>query len=345
MIPEFEIRVGDALAVLRTLESDRFHCAVTSPPYWALRDYGVEGQMGVETTPQEYLLKMTAVFDEVRRTLRPDGTLWMNMGDCYASSTYGSGGGWAKNGDAYQDAPKQSRSLFKDPGYKALLPVKNLVGMPWRLALALQASGWTLRCDIIWSKPNPMPESVRDRPTKSHEYVFLMTKSARYWYDADAVREPHSSIPPGIENESDAWKSGEVYANEGVFSARRRQKSRPATYFGNANGRNIRSVWTIQAMPFPGSHFATFPLALAERCIKAGCPPEGEVLDPFAGAGTTLLAARLLGRKSFGIELNPEYAAMARHRVATMGEGREPHPNPSPLCGEGLPLFAEVAGE
>lgn len=381
---------GDALAVLQTMESGSVHCVVTSPPYWGLRDYGVAGQLGLEKTPEEYIEKMVTLFAEVKRVLRDDGTLWLNMGDKIVE--------------------------------------KNLCGMPWRLAMALQADGWWLRCDIIWSKPNPMPESVTDRPSKAHEYVFLLTKSARYFYDAEAVREPLSATviahpeklgfkdsrpdighPNGTNGRRGAPPKGSV--NKPDYIDRRMDrtdgKARPPMMTTHRNyhpaGRNLRSVWVIATHAYPDAHFATFPPKLVEPCVKAGTSEKGTcsncgapwarklekvetgetqkapdgwathdgdhgsihrdgresgepnlpivetktigweptcsscrlspsilstalkgeedgivpcvVLDPFAGSGTTGMVARRLGRFFIGIELNPEYAKMARNRI------------------------------
>jgi site-specific DNA-methyltransferase (adenine-specific) len=261
---------GDCRTLLPTLPAESVHCVVTSPPYWGLRDYGCEGQLGLEPTPEEYVATMVAVFRAVRRVLRADGTLWCNLGD------------------AFQD--------------------KQLLGMPWRLAFALQADGWYLRADIIWAKPNPMPESVTDRPTKAHEYIFLLTKSARYFYDAEAVREP-------------AIHAGARIVGLGTTKPfdpdRQRTLLRGERTVGEH--RNLRSVWTIRSAPFPDAHFATFPSALAQRCILAGCPQGGTVLDSFAGSGTVGAVAEQLGRHSVLIELSPAYVRMAEQRTAQYG--------------------------
>ena len=269
--------VGDCLEILPGLEAESVQCVVTSPPYWGLRDYGVAGQMGLEATPDEYVAKMVAVFREVRRVLRDDGTLWLNLGDSF-------------NG-------------------------KQLVGMPWRLAFALQADGWYLRSDIIWAKPNPMPESVTDRPTKSHEYVFLLSKSARYYYDQEAISEPTDGRswhdvtgPPRVGVPGQTKQDGHGRRHAG-FNGRYFSGPPPST-------RNARSVWAIATQPFPGAHFATFPEALARRCVLAGCPEGGVVLDPFAGSGTVGVVCKATGRDFLGIELSPKYVAMAERRIA-----------------------------
>jgi DNA modification methylase len=257
---------GDSLAILRRLPDQSVQCCVTSPPYWGLRDYGVRGQLGLESTPEAYLTRMVEVFREVRRVLRNDGVLFLNMGDSFES--------------------------------------KQLVGMPWRLAFALQADGWYLRSDIIWHKPNPMPESVTDRPTKAHEYVFLLTKSQRYFWDQEAVKENGTGRIAGNNNVNRAGEPGFEIRNGFLKVADVEWHSR-----------NIRSVWTITPKPFRGAHFATFPPALVERCVKAGSKPGDVILDPFIGSGTVAAVSRSLGRDCIGIDLNPKYLTMARQRV------------------------------
>jgi DNA modification methylase len=246
---------GDVIACLRSLPDACVQCVVTSPPYWGLRDYGVEGQIGLEPTPEEYVEKMVEVFREVRRVLRDDGTLWLNLGDSYNGSG-GAGGDYASGG------LKAGQPKYPGRRISALKP-KDLVGIPWRVAFALQEDGWYLRSDIIWSKPNPMPESVTDRPTKSHEYVFLLTKRARYFYDADAVREAHVSV------DQSPRKSG---VGNGL---NRTDRGVGREFFGNPAGRNRRTVWEIPTQPTPEAHFATFPEALVEPCIKAGTSERG----------------------------------------------------------------------
>jgi DNA modification methylase len=405
---------GDVRSVLPTLPDGSVQCCVTSPPYFGLRDYGVDGQIGLEPTVDAYVAELVSVFREVRRVLRDDGTLWLNLGDSYA----GSWGAHSRGHDApgnleggsmlsarqIQAAPKGTKTgSIRGEGIKP----KDLIGVPWMVAFALRADGWFLRSDIIWAKPNPMPESVRDRPTKAHEYLFLLTKNARYYWDADAVREEGKS-----ESEAryaNGYKSFGAGQFEGSPADRRTAKEIPAEKLAHLTGRNIRSVWTIATHAYPGSHFATFPPALVEPCIKAGtsekgaCPacgapwvrvveqqtrngswhqhendavtgnqkPSGQklwdayqppkqlgwqpscacdgtfvdepytldepertwkrfvpgpdgvgdpvpcvVLDPFFGAGTVGLVADRLGRDAIGIELNPDYAAMARKRIA-----------------------------
>lgn len=348
---------GDALTTLKTIPDESVNCCVTSPPYWGLRDYGtakweggipecdhkvgrfeysvsekqksnngsaghqamdvcpkcgavrIDEQLGLEKTPEEYVNKLVEVFREVRRVLRKDGTLWLNLGDSY------SGAGWRNNG----------------------LKPKDLVGIPWRVAFALQADGWWLRQDIIWHKPNPMPESVRDRCTKAHEYIFLLSKQAKYYYDADAVKEPFRG------KDERQWAGN--YKDDGSIiqgdtkKGIKRTKSYPKEYAGGGtsfnghsgyykadgtpigNGfRNLRSVWTVTTKPYKEAHFATFPPKLIEPCILAGCPRGGVVLDPFIGSGTVAMVATQLGRDYIGIDLNPTYIELAEKRKqVTMG--------------------------
>jgi DNA modification methylase len=296
------IILGDVLETLRGMESESVNCIVTSPPYWGLRDYGHENQLGLEKTPQEFIAKMTEVFRECRRVLAKDGTCWVNMGDSYNAGTTATSkpnancdvGGWQK-------ADKVGGFRMDYPGLKP----KDLCGIPWRLALSLQDDGWYLRSDIIWAKPNPMPESVTDRPTKSHEYIFLLTKSAKYWYDADAIAE-ETEYPVGSR----------ANAVKGDFNGKRSDSGLHDSFRAIRDTRNARTVWTIATQPYKEAHFATFPEELPKRCILAGCPEGGTVLDPFAGSGTTIAVAIQLGRKGIGIELNPEYAALARKRIS-----------------------------
>jgi site-specific DNA-methyltransferase (adenine-specific) len=291
------IIVRDCLEALRKLPDESVHCVVTSPPYWGLRDYGISGQLGLESSFQDYLATMVEVFREVRRVLRKDGTLWLNMGDTYASAWVCNRRNVVGNG-SLENGKRANRPNRLGDGLKE----KDLVGMPWRLAFALQADGWYLRSDIIWHKPNPMPESVTDRPTKAHEYVFLMSKIERYFYDAEAVRE--DGVEPNRKrNDRIGGANGHTVRHS------------LGGMIGASAKRNKRTVWTIPTAPFPEAHFATFPPALVEPCILAGCPKGGIVLDPFGGAGTTALIAARLGREAILIELNPQYAAMAERRL------------------------------
>src|SRR5690554_4836246 len=283
-----QIIQGDVIEALRSLPEGFIHTCVTSPPYWGLRDYGVPGQIGLEPTPEEYVEKMVEVFREVRRVLRDDGTLWLNLGDSYANSNTGG---------------NRRMSLKSTKGLKP----KNLVGIPWRVAFALQADGWYLRSDIIWHKPNAMPESVKDRPTKAHEYIFLLTKKPRYYYDADAIRDPHV--------QKDRRGSRRV-TYEIKAKGEQHAPSKSAGYLGqNPKGRNKRTVWTVPTRPYKGAHFAVFPPDLIEPCVLAGAPEGGIVLDPFFGSGTTGLVARKHGRHYVGIELNSEYIELSRKRI------------------------------
>jgi DNA modification methylase len=308
---------GDCRDVLKTLPDESVHCVVTSPPYFGLRDYGVEGQIGIEPTPDEFVAAMVEVFREVRRVLRKDGTCWLNLGDSYANT-----------GNA--NPTMHNSTLGKKPGEKGChmpqpvkiippgLKPKDLIGIPWRVAFALQADGWYLRQDLIWAKPNPMPESVRDRCTKAHEYLFLLAKSERYYFDAEAIAE--DAAPPGPTNPRASYGGrmpSELRGEAGKQPSKIVRGGRDyfLTEVADPTKRNKRSVWTVATQPFKEAHFATFPPDLIEPCIKAGCPKDGTVLDPFGGAGTTGLVADRLGRQAILIELNPEYADMATRRI------------------------------
>jgi DNA modification methylase len=343
--------VGDCRDVLRTLPDESVHCVVCSPPYWGLRDYGnAQFGIGLEETVDEHVAALVGVFREVRRVLRSDGTLWVNYGDAYAGSWGAQGRGDKRSemeiGDRIEGHrrktlseqqiiahPKRAQTgSRKRTGCKA----KDLIGLPWMLAFALRADGWWLRQDIIWSKPNPMPESVTDRCTKAHEYVFMLSKSEHYHYDQEAIKEP-STWDPGNTKMPDGWDT--AASGHGTFHRNGREKGAPKRTdkqrghsrrhagFNDrwdamerseqcAGNRNKRSVWTIATAPFAEAHFATFPPALIEPCILAGCPEGGTVLDPFGGAGTTGLVADRLKRSAILIELNPDYAAMAERRIA-----------------------------
>jgi len=323
---------ADVLAGLRALPDASVHCCVTSPPYWGLRDYGEDGQIGLESTPDEYVARMVEVFREVRRVLRDDGTLWLNLGDSYAANGVS---GLAIKGDTSTlvgtaNAAHTAQKKAVPPGLKP----KDLVGIPWRVAFALQADGWWLRSDVIWAKPNPMPESVTDRPTKAHEYVFLLSKSATYFYDADAIAVPAKYADEAkYDNGQNGHGGGVSHAGQGS-STRKFRKSDKQRGHGRRHAgfndrwdhmerteqcsgmRNRRTVWTITTKPYAEAHFATFPPELPTLCIKAGCPEGGTVLDPFAGSGTTLWVAKEHGRKGVGIELNPEYCDLIAHRCS-----------------------------
>jgi DNA modification methylase len=297
---------ADVMAGLAELPDESVHCVVTSPPYWGLRDYGVPGQIGLEPTPDAFVARMVDVFREVRRVLRADGTCWLNLGDSHNNRTKvrSSSHQPALNGFADDNWADRAARGGVRMSHGMGLKEKDLCGIPWRVALALQADGWWLRSDIIWAKPNPMPESVTDRPTKAHEYLFLLSKAERYYYDAEAIQEQGSGRCPG----NVAYKYDGLVGHETKHGILKQANIPQMT-------RNARSVWTIATAPFAEAHFATFPPELPERCIKAGCPKGGTVLDPFGGAGTTALVADRLQRNAILIELNPEYAAMAEKRI------------------------------
>lgn len=313
-VMDYEILTGDVRERLADIPDGSVRCCVTSPPYWGLRDYGHDGQIGLEQTPDQYVAEMVAVFREVRRVLADDGTLWLNIGDSYASFRDGKATPDTTRGDStgtlVEKGKASNRSAFNFT--ETYIKHKDLVGIPWRVAFALQADGWWLRQDIIWHKPNPMPESVTDRCTKAHEYVFLLTKSAKYFYDVDALREPTvteidgrgstaerkaAGHPTryGMANRGEGWAMPSISAPEG--------------------GRNKRSVWSITTKPFKGAHFAVMPEALAEPCILAGSAPGDLVLDPFTGSGTVAVVALRHKRRFIGTELNPEYVQIATDRI------------------------------
>ncbi len=305
---------GDCREVLRTLPEESVQCCVTSPPYWGLRDYGHDAQVGMEVSLEEYVSEIVGVFRAVRRVLRADGTLWLNLGDSFCSRG-GAGGTMSASGlMAGRERSVMPRPEARDPekfgrwnrDWGGAKP-KDMLGVPWCVAFALRADGWWLRSDIIWHKPNPMPESVEDRPTKSHEYVFLIAKSESYFYDKDAVSSPTKNAGRVID------LTGDQKANRaGPVRQRTLPHGRKITVAGT---RNCRSVWTIQTRPFSGAHFAVMPCALVEPCVLAGSRVGDTILDPFCGSGTVGLVARRHGRDFVGIELNPEYAEMARARV------------------------------
>lgn len=364
--------VGDVRAMLAKIADETFDCVVTSPPYWGLRDYGVAGQIGLERTLGEHLDALVEVFREVRRVMKPQATLWLNYGDCYATAPNGRSAADTKaagtddrtfrdkpfstigaiyvrdheSGDRRGNGPsKQHRNTGSNHTGRivagAVLKPKDLCMVPNRLAIALQEDGWWVRSEIIWHKPNPMPESITDRPAGAHEKVFLLTKSQRYWYDANAVLEPVTGNTHARVSQNVAAQVGSIRANGGSRADRPMKavvRSPKITEAGSGiknnqsfvdgvalvvSERNLRNVWTIPTAAFSEAHFATFPPQLVERCIKAGCPVEGHVLDPFGGAGTTALAAAILGRKASIIELNPEYAKLARARIEAAFMGKE----------------------
>ncbi len=277
---ESRCHFGDATELLRRLPDKCVQMCVTSPPYWGLRDYGVDGQIGLESSPDAYVARIVEVFREVRRALKDDGTLWLNLGDSYASRGH------------------------------ANIKHKDLVGIPWMVAFALRADGWYLRSDIIWHKPNPMPESVRDRPTKAHEYLFLLSKSERYRYDVDAIKEPATCTPRPATSKND----GKGFASN-LEATGRGVKHSSLGYNRPELGRQKRSVWTVTPKPFKGAHFATMPPGLVEPCILAGSGPGDVVLDPFFGSGTTGMVAEQHNRKWIGFDLNPAYDVIQQQRL------------------------------
>lgn len=287
---------GDALDVARTLEAGAADCIVTSPPYFGLRDYGIDGQYGLESSPAEYVETMRGLFGELRRVLADDGTLWLNIGDSYASA----GGMEGVGPNAVVGSTK--RQEFGRTRPASGLPPKNLLGIPWRTAFALQDDGWILRNAIIWHKINAMPESIKDRLANRYEHVFLFSKSRRYWFDLDPIREPRA--------ESTLSRYQYDYQDkDGTYQAQ--LKKGPVRDGGKvklcSDGKNPGDVWAMTAEPFPDAHFAVYPPKLPQRCILAGCKPGGVVLDPFSGSGTTGLAAQRTGRRYIGIDLNAEY--------------------------------------
>ena len=311
-----EIICGDSLKILKTFKSESVDCVITSPPYWGLRDYGVVGQLGLEKTPEEYVTKMVEVFAEVKRVLKKEGTCWLNLGDSYASgkgTCYNPGGGETSLGKERKKAGVHplNRGNKSTLALSSLKP-KDLVGIPWRVAFALQADGWYLRQDIIWAKPNPMPESVTDRCTKSHEYIFLLTKSSKYYFDNEAIKEPMVGKPHNPGNKFHK----EMIAGPNNRGGNSQWETSMDKVWGEEGKRNKRSVWTITTKPFKEVHFATFPEDLIIPMVKAGCPEGGVVLDPFMGAGTTAVVARKFGRNYLGIELNSTYIKIAEQRLA-----------------------------
>lgn len=318
------IKQGDCIDVMSTMPAQSVNCCVTSPPYYGLRDYGVNGQIGLEKSPDEFVAKMVQVFRGVHRVLRDDGTLWVNLGDSYSSQA-----GQRKETD--RAGIKQQSNTPSSRAPSRCVPelgAKQLIGIPWRVAFALQADGWILRSDIIWHKPNPMPESVTDRCTKSHEYIFLLSKSPKYYFDQDAIKEPAICGANGSLFHS--GKTGEHQL--GRSSTKPRPSKKRGEFNGKTNAlpgqeafravvdyRNKRSVWTVQTYSYAEAHFATFPPNLIRPCILAGCPKGGTVLDVFGGSGTTGEVSEQEGRNSILIELNPDYVTLARRRTQQLG--------------------------
>lgn len=301
---------SDCLEGLKTLPDNSIDCCVTSPPYWGLRDYGHEGQIGMEETPDSFVKSLVWVFGEVKRALKPEGTLWLNLGDTYSAHKDCKSvadtlrvGGNSEAANVIDKGKSHSRNskVLKSIGLKN----KDLIGIPWMVAFALRSNGWYLRQDIIWHKPNPMPESVTDRCTKAHEYIFLLSKSAKYFYDSGAIK---TKMECG-EHDKRARQGRKRFPTELVNGIR---GNTPDKIYEWANK---RSVWTVNTKPYSDAHFATFPEELIEDCIKAGCPKGGIVLDPFMGAGTTAVVSKKLERNFIGFELNKKYIAIAEKRM------------------------------
>jgi DNA modification methylase len=296
-----KIIVGDNRLTLDTIPEKSVQTVITSPPYWGLRDYGNDDQIGLEESPEQYVAEMVEVFAKVWRVLADDGTLWLNLGDSYA----GNNSRASNNGRAGFGTEREGTFVKTGAGLKP----KDLVGIPWRVAFALQQAGWYLRSEIIWHKPNPMPESVTDRPTKSHEHIFLLSKSQTYFYDAEAIKEPvtPSTVERLAQNVED--QEGSVRANGG------KKDNGNMKAVGSFEFRNKRDVWTVATRPFKGAHFATYPKKLIEPCVLAGSKPGDTVLDPFSGSGTTGIVSIQNGRNYIGLELSPEYASISEQRI------------------------------
>lgn len=298
------IMVGDCVDSLKKLPDGMFQTCITSPPYFGLRDYGNDGQIGLEETPEDFVNALVKVFREVKRVLSDDGVLWVNLGDSYYNYRPGKGQALVKQSvsNTNQDLPETcARRGNKLAGLKE----KDLIGIPWRVAFALQADGWYLRQDIIWSKPNPMPESVRDRCTKSHEYIFMLTKNKKYYFDNEAIKEP-TVTKDTIKRDRETTKLNNVPGRTRMGGLVK----------NDYDMKNKRSVWTVTTKPYKGSHFATFPIDLIEPCILSSSKKGQWVLDPFLGSGTTAVAAERHGRMWMGCELNPDYAKLATDRIA-----------------------------
>lgn len=331
------IHQGDCRMLMRCMIADgmKVDCIVTSPPYWGLRDYGVPGQYGLERTWQRHVARMRSVFRLAHELLADDGTLWLNYGDSYS----GRGGQTPQSGKIFKGSARQrDRICLSGRKRGAELKNKDLVGMPWRIAFALQADGWYLRKDIIWHKPNAMPESCKDRPTTAHEYIFLMSKSDRYFYNANAIREPvtgnaharDSGVNPKAQAKISGWGQGAgvthnvlKHATAATAGKSKFRSKQNESFSGSitelVEERNARSVWKIATESFAEAHFATFPSALVKRCLLAGAKPWGIVFDPFMGSGTTAMVAQDLGLSFIGLDINPDYIKMNRSRNKTLG--------------------------
>lgn len=323
---------ADVLEGLRTLPDGCCSTCVTSPPYYGLRDYGADGQIGQEATPEEYADRLVEVFREVRRVLTNDGTLWINIGDCYAGSGKGRtrDGIYSQNSQSIESDGQKIGKLRRAPAAAGAIKRKDLFGIPWLLAFSLRADGWYLRADIIWEKPNAMPESAKDRPTRAHEYIFLLSKSEHYYYDKEAVKEPavgfYNVAPAGScgnrkpnarrRGNSKTFRGGGAYTHDqAAQNSACVERGSHGLATNEAGTRNRRSVWTVATLPYKGAHFATFPEELVRPCIKAGSRPGDTVLDPFSGSGTTGAVAIQEDRDYIGIEINPEYTKMSEQRL------------------------------
>lgn len=327
-----QIIQGDALEELQRLPSESVDCCVTSPPYYQLRDYGCDGQIGLEETVEEYIDKLVAVFREVRRVLKKDGTLWVNIADSYAGSGKGAANNPANALKYKQGTNKGLLGSNLTPTSRCGCKAKDLLGVPWLLALALRNDGWYLRQDIIWQKPNPMPESVKDRCTKSHEYIFLLSKSRKYYFDWKAIQEPcvgNNNIPPAgskgtfrpNSRNRKSFRGGGAYTGSASFNNSTDKQNETHGNMPNESGlRRKRSVWTVTTGGGKGNHYATFPLRLVQPCVLAGSRRGGVILDPFAGSGTTGVVAAESGRSFIGIELNTDYAQAASERLSEGGK-------------------------
>jgi DNA modification methylase len=344
MLPINEIYNIDCIKGLKMLDDNSIDCCVTSPPYYNMRDYGIEGQIGLESTPQEYVKKLVKIFEEVRRVLSPEGTLWLNIGDCYAGSC---GPGSAVDRKAKKGA--EPIKNYSRNGAIGNIKPKDMIGIPWMLAFALRDCGWYLRQDIIWYKRNCMPESVKDRCTKAHEYIFLLTKSRKYYFDNEAILEAAT----GYDGRKDTRAKGSEKYKENTINAKggERWRFKNLMYDGQRPNsmhikrlhgeeylfpvRNKRSVWDVPTKPLKEAHFAPFPENLITPCVLAGCPPSGIVLDPFMGSGTTALVAMKNGRNFIGFELNKKYVDIARKRLTFAHESFVPNKDRKCISGEG----------
>ena len=330
---------ADAVEGLKQLSDESVDCCVTSPPYYGLRDYGADGQIGLEKTPTEYIERLIEVFREVKRVLKPEGTAWVNLGDSYAGSGKGAAQ-YPENAKKYKQGTSHgmlgAESTTKLPKHFDNIKAKDLIGIPWMFAFAMRDDGWYLRQDIIWAKPNPMPESVRDRCTKSHEYIFLFSKSAKYYFDCEAIAEAtaestNERLKQDIDNQAGSDRvQGKTNGPMKAVAPRYGEKKyteTPDSFYRTKSGnaydyrpmRNKRDVWTVTTKPFKGAHFAVYPPDLIEPCILAGCPEGGTVLDPFCGSGTTLMVAEHYGRNGIGVELNKDYEPIIYDRISQIG--------------------------